>query len=115
MSFIQWYKYIALASAFFWLGLGTLTMGSILVSALGWAINLIMGLFFILIGLYLRRRANSFYHFYVASSDEIQNNQHLCQFLRLDFFIVLGSSLVGGVLLLASLHRVFLEGFAVFG
>ena len=117
MTLTLWYKYIALASAFFWLGLGAVTIGSIsvTVSTPGWVVNLIMGLFFILIGLCLHRRASIFYRFYSTSSDDVQNNQHLLQFLRLDLVIVSGSGLFGGLLLSGALSRVFLEGFAVFG
>jgi hypothetical protein len=115
MLLIQWYKNLALVSAFLWFGLGAITIGSIALSPISWAINLIIGLFFILIGWFLHRRASSFYHFYSTSADDTQNNQSLLRFLRLDFLAILGTCLVGSLLLIASISRVFGEGFAVFG
>ena len=115
MKLIRWYKNLAIVSALLWAGLGLLTVGSIAVSSLGWAINLIMGVLFIFIGWFLYARSDSFYWVYSSSASDIQNHPHLQQFLRLDLIFVLGTCLVGGILLMASIGRVFGEGFAIFG
>ena len=115
MKLIQWYKNLALVSAFFWVGLGVLTVGSIIVSSLGWIINLIMGILFIFIGWYLYARSDSFYRLFSSSASDMQNNPYIQRFLRFDLIFVLGTCFVGGLLLMASMSRVFGEGFAVFG
>ncbi len=115
LTLIRWYKNLALVSALLWVGLGVLTVGSIAVSTLGWAINLIMGALFIFIGWYIYARSDSFCRVYSSSASDMQNNPHIQRFLRLDLMFVLGACLVGGSLLVASISRVFGDGFAVFG
>lgn len=115
MTLIQWYKNLALVGAILWFGVGLITIGGIVLSSLGWIINLVMGLIFISIGWLLYRRASSFYLFFSASPVTNQNNLHLQRFMRLDLLVVCGASLLGGILLIASISRVFGEGYAVFG
>ena len=112
---IRWYRIFALVSVFLWAGLGTITIGSIAVSSLGWVINLVMGLIFICIGWFLYLRASNFQLFYYASDAETRNNLYLKRFLRSDLILVLIAGLVGTLLILASISRVFGEGYAVFG
>ena len=112
---IQWYKYSALIGAILWIGLGALTLGSIVLSSIGWVINLVIGLIFILIGYFLYLRASKLVRFYVTATDDVQNNPHMQRFLRLDLMLVLSTCFLGGLLLTAGISRVFGEGYAIFG
>lgn len=112
---IQWYKYSASISAILWIALGTLTIGSIVLSSIGWVINLVMGLLFILIGCFLYLRAYHWRRFYITVSSDMRNNPHLQRFLRLDLLFVLGACLLGALFLTAGVSRVFGEGYAIFG
>ncbi len=112
---IKWYRYSALTSAVFWIALGIITIGSIVFSSIGWGINLIMGLLFMLIGCFLYFRAHNLHHFYVNATENMQNNLRLQRFLLLDLMFVLGTFLVGALLLSAAASRVFGEGFPIFG
>ena len=112
---IKWYKYSALTSAALWIALGIITIGSIVLSSIGWGINLIMGLLFMLIGCFLYFRAYNLHHFYVNATENMQENLHLRRFLRLDLIFVLGTLLVGALLVSAATSRVFGEGFPIFG
>jgi len=112
---IRWHKNSALVSAILWIGIGAITIYSVALSSFGWGINLIMGFLFILLGWFLYIRANCFHRFFLTSTADIQNNPHFKRFLRLDLMFVLSTCLVGGLLLSASISRVFGEGYAVFG
>ena len=115
MKLIQWYKNIAFLSTIFWAGLGVLTIGSIVISANGWVINLVIGSFFILIGIFLYLRAKNLHRFYEVIPSDVQNTPPLKHFLRLEMILILGTGFLGGMLLLAGISRVFGEGFAIFG
>ena len=74
-----------------------------------------MGALFIFIGWFLYLRVDAFWKGYSSSATDIRNNLHIQRFLLLDLMLMLGACLVGTVLLVASLSRVFGEGLAVFG
>ena len=112
---IQWYKNIAFISAILWTGLGVLTIGSIALSSIGWAINLIIGLLFMLIAYFLYLRVKNLHCFYETIPSDAQNNPHLQRFLRLEMIFVLGTCFFGIILLSAGISRVFGEGYAIFG
>jgi len=112
---IRWYKNSALVSAILWIGIGAITIGSIALSSFSWGINLIMGFLFIFLGWFLYIRANYFHRFYSTNTADIQNNPHIKRFLRLDLMFVLSTCLIGGLLLTASISRVFGEGYPIFG
>jgi len=115
MKIILWHKRFSLINTCLWSGIGTITIGSIIQSSLSWHINLLMGLLFFSIGCFFYLRSSNLHHFYFSGDSKIQKNLHLQRFLRLDMIFVLGSCLVGGILLFASISRVFKEGFAIFG
>jgi hypothetical protein len=95
--------------------LGMLTIGSIVLSSIGWFINLGMGLFFIMIGVYLYFRGNSLHRFYSGAVDNLQDDPKFRRFLRLDLLFVIISCVVSGAFLTGAFIRIFFEGFAVFG
>lgn len=112
---INIHKYIAYLSTFFWFALGAVTIGSILRSQLGWPINLIMGILFILIGGFIYLYTHNLSLFCETLPDDVQKNIYFHRFLRLDIIIVIVSAFSGGLFLVAAVFRVFGEGFAVFG
>ncbi len=112
---IEWYKNIAYVGTVLWTGLGFLTIGSIALSSIGWAINLVMGSLFILIGYFLYLRAKNFYRFFRAITPDPLNFFYLQKFLRLDLAFVVGITFLSGLMLMAGIFRVFGEGFAIFG
>ncbi|MFZ2487886.1 MAG: hypothetical protein WAZ19_07155 [Anaerolineae bacterium] len=112
---IRLYQFLALANALFWGMLGVLTIGSILLSRIGWPINLLMGNVFAAIGGFLYRRAYHWWRFYQTAPGDVQNSAHVKHFLHLDLIFLVGTGLIGGILLAAGISRVFGEGYAIFG
>ena len=113
-SLVRWHKRLALACALLWTGLGLVAIGGILLSLTSWRINLFMGALFVGIGWFSYARVNAFCRGFTAMA-VAQNNPHIRRFLLLDLILVVGVGLIGALLLVASLSRVFGEGYAVFG
>lgn len=112
---IRRYRNIAFVSAALWVGLGGLTVGSIALSSIGWVINLVMGLLFMLIGVYLYFRAKNLHRFYETITPTARNNPYIQRFLNLELIFVLSTCFVGVIFLSAGISRVFGEGYAIFG
>ncbi|MEO0405735.1 MAG: hypothetical protein AAF289_00130 [Cyanobacteria bacterium P01_A01_bin.135] len=74
-----------------------------------------MGAVFTATGWFFYWRANSFFLAYATGAIKARQNRHMQQFLWLDLVFMLGSCFIGGLLLLASLSRIFAERLAVFG
>ncbi|MFQ6539739.1 MULTISPECIES: hypothetical protein [Aphanothece] len=115
MPLIRYHQYLAAVGAAFWVGTGVVAIGSIALSPRNWTPNLAMGVLFICLGWLLYLRAVSFSRFFSAMPVNIQIISFGQRFLRLDLLLVSLSCLVGALLLLASVSRVFGEGYAVFG
>jgi hypothetical protein len=112
---IKLHRYSFIFSVYLWLALGILTIGSILVSSLGWIVNLGMGLLFIIIGCLMYLHGNSLHRFYKGSMDKLQEDPNFQRFLRLDLLFVIISCIVISAMLTGAFIRIFIEGFAVFG
>lgn len=112
---VRGYKITSLMSFVLWGALGAITIGSIARSPVAWGINLIMGLLFVMTGWFLYQRANNFYRYVSTNPAERLSDQHLKHFLLFDFVLVCITVLVGALLFVMSIFRVFMEGYAVFG
>ncbi len=112
---IQVHKYTTFIGALLWIALGIITVGSIALSSIGWVINLIFGLLFILIGVFIWSRMYYLNRFLIRSSQNVQLNIDLQRYLRLEIVLAVGILFVGLILLMGASSRVFGEGFAVFG
>jgi len=112
---VKLHKYSSILSASLWLILGILTAGSIVISKLGWIINVGMGLLFIIIGCFMYFHGNSLHQFYGSAVEKIQYDPNFRRFLRLDLIFVLISCIFSGISLIAVITRIFFEGYAVFG
>jgi hypothetical protein len=84
-------------------------------NSLDWAINRAIGLLRISIGWFLRLRAKEFYRYYLTIPSAMRKSPSCICFLRLDLLLVLISCFAGGLLLVASVSRVFRESYAVSG
>jgi hypothetical protein len=112
---IQWYRYSALVAAACWAGSGLVVMSSSLLSPADWAVNLVMGLLFLLTGWLLHVRASRFYGLYLTFPVDQQKSPSCLRFLRFDLLMVVITCLAGALVLVASISRVYREGYAVFG
>ena len=115
LKLIHWYKNFAFLSAILWAGLGLLTVASVTLSTIGWEVNVMVGVLFISIGVFLYLRAKNLHWFYDVISTDVKNTPQLNRFLRLEMIFVLGTCFLGGLLLMAGISRVFGEGYAIFG
>lgn len=95
--------------------LGALTIGSILLSTLGWGINLVMGFVFAGIGGFVYLKAHYLHKFLTAVPDDSRSNPALEKFVALENIFVTLSLLFAIVLLTAAASRVFGEGYPIFG
>jgi len=112
---IKLHRYSYIFSVYLWLTLGILTIGSILVSSLGWIINLGMGTGLIIIGCLMYLHGNSLHRLYAGAMDKLQEDPNFIWFLRFDLLLVIISCIVSGAFLTGAFIRMFVEGFAVFG
>ena len=98
-----------------WVLLGLLTIGSIMVSGLGWIINLVMGSVFCLFGTLFWMRVRFLHRSQAFLRADLDEDQSLAWFVYIDLLFVLGMLLMGGLLFVVGIGRVFGEGFAIFG
>lgn len=112
---IKSYKTLALICTSLWNGIGVVIMWGMTIPTAAVSLNLIMGLLFFCIGWVFYFRGDFFYRGYSTSNMDVRNNLHIQRFLRLDLILMSIASLLGAILLYASIYRVFEEGFAVFG
>jgi len=112
---IKLHKFIAYVGAWLWITLGGLTISSILLGTVGWAINVVIGTLFILIGCFFYWRTHSFHRFYMANADNLRKDKLFHQHLLPETLLTLCILLFVGILLLAGMSRVFGEGYPIFG
>jgi hypothetical protein len=78
-------------------------------------INLVMGTIFAFMDYFFYLRARKLQRFHANITSDLQNNQHLQGFLRMDLTLVLGACLICIILLSGAISRVFSEGYPIFG
>ncbi|MDD2680748.1 MAG: hypothetical protein PHE20_01440 [Patescibacteria group bacterium] len=107
-------QFTTIFTAFLWVATGLVTVGSIYLSNIGFVINLIVGLSFILIGFYLHlKEKNIFGLLKIVPEDQSRN---LYKKVIVGEIIFIAAALFFGLMAFSAvLSRVFGEGFAVFG
>ena len=97
-----------------WIICGLITLGSIYLSRIGFTINFIVGLLFILLGVYIYSKEKALLELLVKAHEGKQSRLIKKVIIGEIIFITL-ALLVGIVIVSAVSSRVFGEGFAVFG
>lgn len=105
-------RYLSFLVAFFWIIAGAAIIGSIYLSTIGFAVNIIGGSLFVAIGVFFHRKARGLLQILdsVAPSEKLKRRVALAEIAVL---AVMGC--VGAIACHAIWYRVFVEGMAVFG
>ncbi len=106
-------KYVSCLTALIWMMIGVITLGSILLSDIGWVINLTVGFVFVLFSTLLFLKEKNFLLLISDSDPEDKIIQKKA--VRYELFSLLIVLIVGVISLFGVSHRVFIEKFAVFG
>ena len=97
-----------------WITTGLITIGSIYLSRIGFVTNIIVGILFILLGVYFYFKEKALSELLGKTYKKEQDKLHNKVILGEIIFIMV-ALLVGGTILSAVISRVFWEGYAVFG
>ena len=115
------FKGIAFLGAGLWMLSGVITIGSILNGTVGFFINIVVGVIFILIGVYVLTKAVYFLKLLAEVRSLESNDRHKTDIgiyrinVRLEILLMLSFVLSGLIILSAVISRTFYEGFPVFG
>lgn len=114
---MQAYKTAAFSAAALYLISGILIIGSIINSAIGLFINLIIGIMFIAAGFYLYARTENIIRLIGGIKPEPmdQADSVLKRFLFFEYLFIGAGNLIGMVFLYGVLYRFFAEKMPVFG
>ena len=110
-------KIIALATypcTALWIVSGIITIGSIYLSSIGLAINIIVGIIFILIGVYFYLKEKSLLQL-LANECVGPDSKLRTKVIAGEIIFIIMMFLVGVIILSAVLQRVFGDGVSVFG
>lgn len=97
-----------------WITTGLIIVGSIYLSRIGFVINLVIGILFILIGMYFYLKEKAFSKLLTQICEGKQDKLHKKVILGEIIFIMM-ALFIGATALSAVSSRVFGQGFAVFG
>jgi len=116
---MKFYKIVSYLGAFSYILLGILTIGSIINGTKGLYINLIIGVFFTIIGYYLYAKAKSIIKL-ITNIKKLNNEKQITLnsitlFLLFEKIFIVISLLFGIILLSAAISRVFGENLPIFG
>jgi hypothetical protein len=118
---IKIYKWSSWVAVTLWVLTGVIITGSMILSPIGFAINIILGTFICLLGVYQAFRARAVLRLAGAVSKPGNGERHpdilakMTRFLIWDLMLNGLSILFGTVLLWAASYRVFVERMPVFG
>lgn len=101
-------------SIFLWITIGLITLGSIYLSRIGYIINLIVGILFLIIAIYFYFKEKYFLEF-LTKTNQVEQDLLFKKVILGEIILVMTALLVGTIALSAVSMRVFVEGFAVFG
>jgi len=100
--------------AVLWLSSSVLTIGSIYLSTIGMFINITIGIIFLMISVFYFEKQRRLY--ILLSSVCQERNRDLCKkVISLELIGILLGIFFASIVIFAIIHRVFYEGFAVFG
>ncbi len=107
-------KNITLFTGLLWIINGFITIGSIYLSYIGIVVNCIVGMLFILIGIYFYKRGKILLELLTKTSDSLPHKLRK-KVITSEIILTAGILFIGFIILCAISSRVFREGFAVFG
>ena len=112
---MRYYTYSSYLTGLVWALLAFVTLWGITLSTIGWAINVIAAVLFLLIGCFFYFRASSFQKFVKTLTLTEPSQKFLQTTLLLDKLFVSVSLLISILFLSGAVVRVFIEKFPVFG
>ena len=112
---MRYYTFSSYLAGLLWAILALVTLWGITLSTIGWAINLMAAVLFLLIGCFFYFRANSLQKFVKTLTLTEPSQKFLQTYLLLDKLFVSVSLLISILFLTGVVIRVFIEKFPVFG
>ncbi len=107
-------RYASYGASMVWIATGLIIIGSIYLSSSGFFINLIIGVLFILLGIFFYSKEKTLLQILSQNHEDIQNTLYK-KSINGEIILAMLTLFLGLMLLSAASSRVFVEGYPVFG